>query len=812
MRPSVSFRFTVATCLCFAAFICGFASSGAAGELPPHPRILFAKDDIAAIKDRCAKLPGAKARLESLKKQADDWAKRDVKLPPRGGQWYHYYSCPKHGARLKMESSTRHVCPVDKEVLTGYPYDDVALMGDHNNLAGAIRTLGMAYQLTGEKRYADKAKEILLAYAAKYDSYPLHTIKNEAKVGGGKVGPQTLDESTWLITVVEGADCIWDTLTADEQAVAKGKLFLPATKVIRDHKMGIHNIQCWKNSAVGLTGLLLGDMQLVDEALKAESGYFSQMKKGTTPDGAWYEGAWGYHFYTVSAVVRLTEGAFHSGVNLYQPEFKGMFDAPITFAMPDLRLPAFNDSGTASVAGSAWMYEIAYARYKDPRYCALLAQSKRDSDQTLLCGVTELPAAAPAPAASRNYPASGVAILTAGPGADATWFCVDYGPHGGGHGHPDKLGFVLYGMGQIIAPDPGTANYGVPIQGGWFRTTLAHNTLTIDEDSQKAAEGKCEAFVAADGFSAVTASAGAISPGVSFRRTTALIGDKLLVFIDQVRADKEHTFDLAYHNVGKCAAPGEAQPFELPKKPGYSYLRDAKSVAALPDGLLMDMGGGKEARFAIVPDAAQTLIVATGVGAHTEDRVPMVIARRKAKECVFLWAVALGKPAEKIVLAAEAVTGNGEAAAVRVTTAAGAHIVVANPAGAKVTVAGAECAGKIVHLTTAGNGKAEVKHRADGVERAQGFLGLPDDAIRKVGDDAPESAVRDVTKITRVETTTYDEYLRLKKEGAIKAEEKRDGHVYYAIEARRDCPFPNGTSAWVFVTERYKAKLPDGMK
>ena len=30
--------------------------------------------------------------------------------------------------------------------------------------------------------------------------------------------------------------------------------------------MGIHNIQCWKNSAVGLVGLLLDDSELVADA------------------------------------------------------------------------------------------------------------------------------------------------------------------------------------------------------------------------------------------------------------------------------------------------------------------------------------------------------------------------------------------------------------------------------------------------------------------------------------------------------------------------------------------------------------------
>lgn len=689
------------------------AVAGEKGDpLPPHPRLLFTKDDIPAIKDRIAKLSGAKARFEALKGQANSWLKKEVKLPEKGGQWYHYYSCPKHGARLKNEGPTKHVCPIDKEVFTGYPYDDVVISNEHGALAGAIRTLGIVHQLTGEARYAAKAKEILLAYAAKYENYPLHNIKNEAKVGGGKVGPQTLDESTWLITVVEGADCIWDVLSAEEQTTVTDKLLYPATKVIRDHKMGIHNIQCWKNSAVGLTGLLIGDTKLVDEALKAESGYYNQMQKGPTPDGVWFEGAWGYHFYTLSAVVRLTEGAFHSGVNLYNDEFKRMFDAPLAFAMPDLRLPAFNDSGIVNVAGNAPLYELAYARYKDTRYCPLLAQSKRDSDQALLCGAAEIPVSPQTAPASRNYPASGYAVLAAGQGADATWFCMKYGPHGGGHGHPDKLNFVLYGLGQIVAPDPGTANYGVPIQAGWYRTTLAHNTLTVDEASQKPAEGKCLAFAVADGFSAAMAYAGEIYPGVQFRRTVALIGSSTLVFIDQAQGSKEHTLDVAYHNIGKLAAPADAQPFELSKKAGYSYLRDAKTVSALPEGLLFDMGDGKQARFAIAPEAAGSPIVGTGVGAHTEDRVPLVIMRKKGKEAVFLWAVMLGQPAEKATLAAEA-TNAADAAAVKVTMPQGAHILVANPAGGKVAVAGVECEGKIVHLTQAAGGKTEVKHKAE---------------------------------------------------------------------------------------------------
>lgn len=686
-------------------------------QLPPHPRLLFTAKDLPTIKARVDSQPWAKSHFNRLKSQADTWLKTEVKLPERGGQWYHWYSCPKHGARLRTESPTRHVCPVDKEVFTGYPYDDVALMGVHGRLADAVRELGIMFQLTQNQAYAAKAREILLAYAAKYESYPLHTIKGEAKVGGGKVGPQTLDEAVWLIDVVQGADCIWNTLSeADRKQIAAGLLY-PATTVIRQHKMSIHNIQCWKNSAVGLTGLLLGDMALVEEAINSPSGYRQQMAKGVSADGPWYENAWGYHFYTVSAVTHLTEGAFHSGINMYGPEFKRMFDAPIRLCMPDFRLPAFNDSGTASVTGSASLYETAYARYKEPAYREVLARYNRASDSALLHGGTDIAKAGEFSPASGNFTATGNAVLSAGKGANALWLCLDYGPHGGGHGHPDKLGFVMFGQGQILAPDPGTANYGVPIQAGWFRTTIAHNTLTVDETSQQAAEGKCEAFIAADGLSTVTATAGKIYDDVVFRRTVAMIGDRLLVFIDQAKSGKEHTYDFAYHNIGKITAPAGAQPFTSPQKPGYSYLRDTKAMPATTGmALAFDTGKGKPVHWSAAGGKPTTYITGTGVGAHTEDRVPLVISRFTGKDAVLRWAVATDAP---VTVTVEPVKAEGavffsetEVAAVRAATGDTQYILLVNPSGLSVQVADQSVKSKLAVLRAGKDGRFQVMQQA----------------------------------------------------------------------------------------------------
>lgn len=88
------------------------------------------------------------------------------------------------------------------------------------------------------------------------------------------------------------------------------------------------------------------------------------------------------------------------------------------------------------------------------------------------------------------------------------------------------------------------------------------------------------------------------------------------------------------------------------------------------------------------------------------------------------------------------------------------------------------------------------------------FFGVRDDESRKVGDSTPESAVADVTTISTVSVTDYADYQKALQDGRIKSHDQRDGYIYYAIESRRDVPFPDGSSAWVDVTERYKAKIP----
>ena len=77
---------------------------------------------------------------------------------------------------------------------------------------------------------------------------------------------------------------------------------------------------------------------------------------------------------------------------------------PLLFAMPNGKLPAFNDSGSGGSIRQSVHYEYGYAHYRDPRYLKVLSKSNRKSWNALLYGQSLLPAETlNVPAESRDF-------------------------------------------------------------------------------------------------------------------------------------------------------------------------------------------------------------------------------------------------------------------------------------------------------------------------------------------------------------------------------------------------------------------------
>ena len=94
---------------------------------------------------------------------------------------------------------------------------------------------------------------------------------------------------------------------------------------------------------------------------------------------------------------------------------------------------------------------------------------------------------------SRVFHDSGWCLMRDGWANDSRYVMVDCGPHGSlgcAHSHADALSFEFSAIGQNWIIDPGTFTYtGDRDLRNWFRSTEAHNTVTIDGISQSVEAG-----------------------------------------------------------------------------------------------------------------------------------------------------------------------------------------------------------------------------------------------------------------------------------------------------------------------------------
>ena len=647
------------------------------------PCLLITKALIQEVLRRIRETDAAKEWWDGMLKTANEWLEKTPEFPPRGGQWWHWYTCEKCGVSLKTEGPTKHVCPVCKKVYSGWPYDDVVLDRDHHNLAYAVRNLGLVYQLTKDARYAAKAREILMGYAERYLNYPLHDIHGKPSGGGGHVTPQTLDESTWSIPLIQGFDCVKEQLSADDIAFISEKMLLPCAYHIKKHQWGIHNICCWHNSAYGLAGLTLGKSDLVYGAIFGPKGFLAQVEKGVTDDGPWYERAWGYHFYTMSAMRPLEEAIQNTKIIELPKRYKLMYDAPLKFLTPTYQLPAFHDSarvGFNFASFSGW-YEGAYTAWRDPIHGEIVKSGKRNSLEATLFGVADIQTSG-STFKSEDYHDAGVAVLrTQSPKLSAAlipsnFIALDYGEHGGGHGHPDKLNYVLYAHNQLIAEDPGCIAYGNPAHGGWYRQTVSHNTLVVDGKSQAAATGHCLAFAAMPEAALCVADAGPIYKGVKAYRAVAMIGDYVFDML-WANSDAEHQYEYAFHARGTLVAAQEGAATDEPQGDGYKWAKEWKLLKTAPVQDFVWTQDKVKLALSLKQLPEGETRTAIGMGNPATVKPPFVLSRINGKSALFGGAFQIGQPTDDLKPADVTLTRDGAVVELKAVFADGQTYVFA---------------------------------------------------------------------------------------------------------------------------------------
>lgn len=552
-------------------------------ERPPRPNLLHTPAELQRMREKVEEYEWARAIRDSIVGSADAWLQRDDDPPSEQGGWSHDYVCPEDGARLRFRESHphQHLCRSCGREWEGERLDATWRSHMHGRFGSAARNLGLAHQLTGDERYGRRAAEILLWYARSYHTFP----EGRGPAGRGRVHSQSLTEATWLIGMIHAADLVDDAFTPEERREVELNLVRAGTEHISRFTFGIHNIQCWHNACMAIAGYYLGDPDLVARGEEGSIGFHRQVEEGILEDGMWYERSIGYHYYTLNALIAHIEAARRNGNPLHENDrIRRMFLVPLLLAQPNLVPPSLNDQGYSRAPVNADTLEVAVGWYDDEDAKRALQElyerrgRSRSHLRALQYGEALPDMGDYRPPGSIDLPGVGLAVLREGAGEDAVAAMLEYGEHGGGHGHPDKLQLILYGLGQTLMPDPGTTGYGVPLHREWYKTTPSHNTVTIGCRSQRATTGELLDLQVHDGWSSAAArSTGAYEGWELVRRM--LLTEGVLVDEFTLRGEESDTLDWFARAPGELSLSVEASPIaEEAPNTTYGYLQQMRGA------------------------------------------------------------------------------------------------------------------------------------------------------------------------------------------------------------------------------------------
>jgi hypothetical protein len=519
--------------------------------------------------------------------------------------------CPIEGAPLDFDpySPHAHRCPTCGTVQTGERHHRWWLM--FAQLWRAERAVhgALLNALHFEPRLAAFARATLEEYADRYARYPL----DDNVLGPSRPFFSTYLESIWLLELCIAADLL-DAAEAGGTATAdfRERVVAPSAALIRSYDEGESNRQLWNNAAMLAASRVLGDAALAGHAMHSRSGLIAQLGTGLLSDGSWYEGE-NYHLFSHRGLwygVTMAEAAGHEISPELLARFQAGFSTPFLTAFPDLGFPARRDSQYGASLRqwrTAESCELGLARADDTRLTGALASlyandiPRRDTGRwrsaaesernepasalsradlgwrSLLFAREALPPLDRASTSSALLEGQGIAVFRRERGAG--YAALDYGHHGGGHGHPDRLNLLLaYGKRRIL-DDMGTGSYVDPSL-HWYRSTLAHNAPLVNGHSQPRTSGTLLAYDERDDLGWVCASARVSGqPPVVARRALTVLPH---ILIDELRwaSDAPVRIELPIHarvrlesSIAWTAAPLEGGDG---LEDGYSFVHDAR--------------------------------------------------------------------------------------------------------------------------------------------------------------------------------------------------------------------------------------------
>jgi hypothetical protein len=449
----------------------------------PHPYLLHTGEGWAAVRDKASKYDWAKKELSKYVKDADEWQVPQAYLPPNN-----YNAAEKHAFVFK-----------DADYIQ-------------------LQNTAIAWQLTRNKKYAEKAVTMLVRFADEKTGYP---STYSATNNGGPQEGEDIQRIAIAYDAVLDAGILTD---ADKIAMERSmRLYMQIFEIsLTQGNMG--NWSTSQSTAALFCSLALGDLGSAGRYIYGPCGFTDFLSKGVMDDGWWWEVSTGYNLWVATELTQDALACKPWGIDLinlevpanYSPyaivapwgldppygvsfekwgpqkhntrSIKQLWDAipqvtdyrGITFGM--------NDGHEEKVGGQRM--EIAYYVYRDPAYAMLI---KLSGQRDLVYGVAELPAETPALYGRSAYAENiGYALLRSQtPGrkpGDQIQAVLKIGTQGGFHGHFDRVSLdnlTRYGRSFW---NPETIWWGYPnfMYKYYVQTSINHNMVVVDDKQQEA--------------------------------------------------------------------------------------------------------------------------------------------------------------------------------------------------------------------------------------------------------------------------------------------------------------------------------------
>ena len=556
-----------------------------------HPKLILTQEVISEIQVNLGKILLFDKTYESVKSDVDNVLNNDIDVP----------------------------VPADPG--GGYTHER------HKQNYDLMYKAGILYSVTNDSKYAEFIKNILDKYAKLYPTIGLHPQAKDQTPG--RLFWQSLNETVWLLHTIQAYDCIYDWLSSEDRNNYEQNIFLPMTKFFSEdseHEFNlIHNHGTWMVAAVGMTGFVLNNEELIQKSLygskkDGEGGFLAQLNLLFSPDGYYTEGGyyvryalWPFFIFAESIQNNMPE------LNIYEFRnqiLKKAFYSAMQVTYTNGEFIPINDAlkeKTFLSSEIVYALNFVYDRYGEDQTLLRIAV-KQDRVSFSMGGIkvaeaiSELKTIPEFKWESVNYvdgpkgDEGGISILRWGPNSDMECLLFKYSAHGLSHGHFDKLSMLFYDQSREIIQDYGAARFlNVEQKSGgryllenktYALQTIAHNTLVVDETSDfNGKQSESQKYHPDLYYSNLTNPDMLVTSavdvhaydGVMMHRTLLMVNDPGLlrpVVIDvfRVKSEKEHQYDLPFYYMGHfISTTYDYNPFTTLRKPlgsknGYQHL------------------------------------------------------------------------------------------------------------------------------------------------------------------------------------------------------------------------------------------------